>query len=583
MKRRLAAIMATDVVGYSRLIRADEEGTLTALKALRADLIDPKIAEHHGRIVKLMGDGMLVEFASVVDAVRTAVETQQAVTVHNADVPADKRIVLRIGINLGDVVIDGDDIQGDGVNVAARLEAMAEPGGICVSGMVYEGVRDRMDVPFEDLGERAVKNIDRPVRVWRWVADGSAVVVSRQAVEPLPLPDKPSIAVLPFDNMSGDPEQEYFSDGLAEDIITALSHWHSFPVIARNSSFSFKGRQVRVNKIAEELEARYILEGSVRKSGERLRITAQLIDSQSGHHVWAERFDRQLEDIFDIQDEITNRIAATIVPELEHFEHRRSKIKRTEDLNAWDYFLRGMETFHNETCEGTTASIRMFQSSVDLDPNYCDAWARLGWCYARLVMFDCVEDRETSLKRGFDAARKAVALDDGSATAHMSLGAVYIWNEETSLGLAEAQIALQLNPNFAVVAMAVGNRLDLMGKTEEGITQMERSLMLNPRDPNRWRYMAYLSRAYITIGDNQRAADWARKSVLLRPDLPEALFRCAVCVAHLDEVDEARALLDRCKAIDPNYLTMKADWHPYASQERNNHLLSGLSRHKLLP
>ena len=268
MERRLAAIMATDVVGYSRLIRADEEGTLEALKALRADLIDPKIAEHHGRIVKLMGDGMLVEFASVVDAVHAAVETQQALIDHNSDVPAEKRIELRIGINLGDVVIDGDDIQGDGVNVAARLESMAEPGGICVSGTVYESVRDRMDVPFEDLGEREVKNIDRPVRVWRWsVAARVGPTVTES--EPLPLPDKPSIAVLPFTNMSGDPEQEYFSDGITEDIITELSRFRSLFVIARNSSFAFKGEAVDLAEVAERLGVRYILEGSVRKAGGR--------------------------------------------------------------------------------------------------------------------------------------------------------------------------------------------------------------------------------------------------------------------------------------------------------------------------
>jgi len=583
MERRLAAILAADVVGYSRLMGEDEAGTFTALKALRKELLAPKVVEHHGRIVKLMGDGALVEFPSIVDAVECAVAVQRGMAERNAGVPADRRIELRIGVNLGDVMIEGSDIYGNGVNVAARLQELAAPGGITLSATAHEHAEAKVDIGFQDGGEHELKNIAKPVRIYHWSDDADRQPGIASTKGKLSLPDMPAIAVLPFTNMSGDPEQEYFSDGLAEDIITALSHWHSFPVIARNSSFSFKGQQLRVQEIAEELEARYILEGSVRKSGKRLRITAQLIDSQSGHHVWAERFDRQLEDIFDIQDEITNRIAATIVPELEHFEHRRSTAKRTEDLNAWDYFLRGMETFHNETCEGTETSMRMFQSAVDLDPNYCDAWARLGWCYARIVMFGCVEDRDASLKLGFEAARRAVALDDGSAMAHMGLGAVHIWAEETDLGLAEAQIALELNPNFAIAAMAVGNRLDLMGKTEEGITQMERSLTLNPRDPNRWRYMAYLSRAYISLGDNQRAADWARKSVLLRPDLPEALFRCAVCVAHLDEVDEARALLDRCKAIDPNYLTSKADWHPYASQARNNQLLSGLNRHKLLP
>jgi adenylate cyclase len=383
--------------------------------------------------------------------------------------------------------------------------------------------------------------------------------------------------------MSGDPEQGYFSDGLADDIITALSYWRSFPVVARNSSFSFKDQQVRVEKIAEELGVRYILEGSVRKAGRRLRITAQLIDAQTGHHVWAERFDRQLEDIFDIQDEITNRIAAMIVPELEHFEHRHSTVKRTEDLNAWDYYLRGLETFHYETCEGTASSIRMFRSAVDLDPNYCDAWARLGWAYGRFVMFKCVDDLDATLRLGFEASRKAVALDNSSAVAHMGLGECHIWAEETDLGLAEAQIALELNPNFAIAAMSVGNRLDLVGRTEEGIAQMERALTLNPRDPNRWRYMAYLSRAYIGLEDYQRATDWARKAALMRPDLSEALFRCAVCIAHLDELDEAKALLDRCSAIDPNYLSRMVGWRPYADQARNEHLLSGLRRQGLFP
>ena len=311
MERRLAAIMATDVVGYSRLIRADEEGTLAALKALRADLIDPKIAEHHGRIVKLMGDGMLVEFASIVDAVHAAVETQRAVTDHNTDVPVDKRIDLRIGINLGDVVIDGDDIQGDGVNVAARLESMAEPGGICISGMVFESVRDRMDVPFEDMGEQAVKNIDRPVRVWRWLAgDGVAPSEPFGATEPLPLPEKPSIAVLPFDNMSDDPDQEYFTDGMTEDIITDLSKISGLFVIARNSTFTYKGKPTKVKQVAKELGVRYVLEGSVRRVGNQVRINVQLIDATTGGHLWADRYDGTLDDVFAVQAEVARSVAA---------------------------------------------------------------------------------------------------------------------------------------------------------------------------------------------------------------------------------------------------------------------------------
>ena len=578
MERRLAAILAADVVGYTRLMGADEAGTLRRFTGLRQRFLEPLIATHHGRIVKLMGDGLLLEFASVVDALACAVAWQSGTAEWEAEIGEDRPLQFRIGLNVGDVIVEGDDIHGDGVNIAARLEGLAEPGGICISADAYRQVKGKVHADFEDLGAQDLKNVAEAVHTYR-----VRPAVQTGAVQPAATSKRPAVAVLPFDNMSGDPEQAYFSDGLAEDIITALSQWRSFPVIARNSSFSYKGQQIRIQKIADELGARYILEGSVRKSGQRLRITAQLIDAQSDHHVWAERFDRQMEDVFDVQDEITNRIAATIMPELESFEHKHSANKPTEDLNAWDYYLRGMEIFHNETGEGTLASINMFQSAVDLDAGYCDAWARLGWCHARLVMFDYSKDHEASLKLGFDAARKAVALDDGSALAHLSLGTVHVWAGETALGLAEAQIALELNPNFAIAAMAVGNRLDLMGKTEEGIAQMERALTLNPRDPNRSRYMAYLSRAYIGLDEYQRAVEWAHKAVLLRPDFPEVLFRCAVCVAHLDQVAEAQALLDRCKAIDPEYLATRAGWRPYPNQARNEHLLSGLRRHGMLP
>lgn len=582
MERRLAAILAADVVGYTRLMGVDEAGTLGRLTGLRRKVLEPLIAAHRGRVVKLIGDGLLVEFASVVDALTCAVAWQDATIAREATADEDKQLRFRIGVNLGDVLVEGDDIHGEGVNIAARLESLAEPGGISVSGDAYRQVRGKVEVAFEDLGEQALKNVAEPVRVYRVCRDRAGTEFNLAARE-LALPDKPSIAVLPLINMSGDPEQEYFSDGLSEDIITALSHWRSFPVVARNSTFSFKGRQLRVEMIAEELGVRYVLEGSVRKAGTRLRITAKLIDARTGHHVWAERFDLQMKDVFEIQDEITNRIAATIVPELEHFEHRRSTVKRTENLNAWDYYLRGMERFHDETCEGTAASIRMLQSSVGLDPKYCEAWARLGWCYARLVMFGCTNEPNATLGLGYEASRTAMALDDASATAHMALGECYIWAEETELGLAEAQIALELNPNFAIAAMSVGNRLDLVGKTEQGIVQMEQSLALNPRDPNRWRYMAYLSRACVSLGEYERAAEWARKAALLRPDLAEALFRCAVCIAHLDEVDKAKVLLDRCRAIDPNYLSRMAGWRPYADQTRNDHFLDGLRRHGLFP
>jgi adenylate cyclase len=321
MERRLAAIVAADVVGYSRLIRSDEEGTLSALKTLRHDLMDPLIAQHGGRVVKLMGDGMLAEFASVVDAVRAAVGTQQAVAERNRGMPKETRIEFRVGVNMGDIVIDGDDIHGDGVNVAARLEGLAKPGGICVSGNVYEEVRDRTDLPFEDMGEREVKNIDRPVRVWQWVADGAAVTVdATKASKPLPLPDKASIAVLPLDNMSESRNYEYLADGITEDIITLLARIPGFFVIARNSTFSYKGQPHDIRQVGRELGVRYVVEGSLRPIGDRLRVTIQLIEAESGNHVWAERFDRAAADLFDVQDEITNAIVARLEPELTRAE-----------------------------------------------------------------------------------------------------------------------------------------------------------------------------------------------------------------------------------------------------------------------
>jgi len=374
------------VVGYSRLIRADEEGTIAALKTLRSDLIDPKIAEHHGRIVKLMGDGMLAEFPSVVDAVRAAVETQQAVAEHNASLPEDRWIEFRVGINLGDVVIDGDDIQGDGVNIAARLEGMAEPGGICISGKVYEEVRDRIDVPLEDLGEQAVKNIDRPVRVWRWLAgDGAALAGPIEATLPLPLPDKPSIAVLPFDNVSGDPDQEFFADGIAEDIITQLSKFRSLFVIARNSSFSFKGQALDIKEVGQKLGVRYVVEGSVRRAGNRVRITAQLIDAVADAHLWAERYDRELDDIFAVQDEVTQAIVTAIEPTLGSAELERARRVPTGKLDAWEAFQRGLWHVFRYKRDDNAKAQEFFRRATGIDGGFAPAHA--GLAYTLFLLF----------------------------------------------------------------------------------------------------------------------------------------------------------------------------------------------------
>jgi adenylate cyclase len=491
--RRLVAVLAADVAGYTRAMEDDSDGTVTAWRAARIDVIDPCIAEHNGRIVKHTGDGFLAEYSSVRDAVECALAMQKGLS--------KCPLRFRMGLHLGDVVDDGGDIHGEGVNVAARLESIAEPGSVCVSAVIYRLIGKKVAADVEDIGLQELKNIAEPVRAFqlRPAMSGTRKVLGQRATS-----KRPAVAVLPFVNMGGDPEQEYFSDGLTEDLIGALSRWRSIPIIARNSTFTYKGKAVRFDKIADELGVRYVVQGSIRKSGNRLRVTAQFIDAETGHHIWADKFDRQLEDIFDLQDEISTRIAAILIPELEHFELKRSAVKPTEDLNAWDFYLRGMDRFYDETCDSNAVCLEMFRRAVDLDPNYSDAWARLGWSHARQVMYDCTNDREETLRRGFEAGRRAVALDDGSSLAHIALGTVHIFAEETELGLAAALRALDLNPNFTHAAMAVGNRLDLVGRTEEGIAQIENALTLNPRDPNRWRYMAYLSRAYISAKDYER-------------------------------------------------------------------------------
>jgi TolB-like protein/class 3 adenylate cyclase len=380
--RRLAAILAADVVGYSRLMGEDEEGTLAALKTLWRDLSDPKIKEHHGRIVKTTGDGLLVEFGSVVDAVRCAVEVQREMAERNIAIPAERRIEFRMGINLGDIIKDNGDIYGNGVNVAARLEALAGPGGICVSRVVRDQVRDKLDFAFEDGGEQQVKNIARPVRVFRVHLGEVATAAVQPMREPaaLPLPDKPSLAVLPFQNMIGDPEQEYFADGIVEDITTAIARLPWLFVIARNSSFTYKGKSVDVKQVGRELGVRYVLEGSVRKAGSRVRITGQLIDTATGAHIWADRFDGALDDIFELQDQVASSVAGAIEPRLRLSEIERATRKPTDSLDAYDLYLRALAQFYRFTEESLGEAVRLARQALAIDPSYASAAAMVGWC-----------------------------------------------------------------------------------------------------------------------------------------------------------------------------------------------------------
>jgi adenylate cyclase len=453
--RRLAAILVADVAGYSRLMGADEEGTLADLQALRREVVDPAIARHNGRIVKTTGDGMLVEFTSAVEAVRCAVEVQQAMAGRSDGPAAQRRIEFRIGVNLGDVIVDGDDLYGDSVNIAARIEALADPGAVFVSNTVHDQVRDRLPFDFEDLGEREVKNIFRPVRVYR-VRD---TVEARVETPPaLALPDKPSIAVLPFANLSGDPEQEYFADGMVEEIITALARIRWLFVIARNSSFTYKGQVVEVKRVGRDLGVRYVLEGSVRKAGGRVRVTAQLIDAQNGAHLWADRFDGSLEDVFELQDQVAISVAGVIEPALQAAEIRRSSARPTHDLTAYDLYLRALDLYLRALANFPSSSrtqmanaLDMFEQAVARDPGFAPALAWAAVCHTRLRIDGYAEDPEASLGKARAFAEQALAMAGGDpgvlANAALVLGDDE--NSEINTAIALIDRSLALNPSSA--------------------------------------------------------------------------------------------------------------------------------------
>jgi TolB-like protein len=570
--RRLAAILAADVAGYSRLMGADEEGTLERLKALHRELLDPKFAEHRGRIVKTTGDGMLVEFASVVDAVRCAVEVQRGMPERNAGVEADNRIELRIGINLGDVIVEGDDLYGDGVNIAARIEALADAGGVFVSNTVHDHVRDRLPFAFDDLGEQQVKNIARPVRVYR-VRDVSGAAEGPSAPA-LPLPDKPSIAVLPFANMSGDPEQEYFVDGMVEEIITALSRIRWLFVLARNSSFSYKGQFPDVKRVGRELGVRYVLEGSVRKAGDRVRITGQLIDATSGAHLWADRFDGSLEDVFDLQDKVAISVAGVIAPALQAAETARSAGRPTADLTAYDLYLRAYAMFFSSARQIPEA-LRLMEEAIARDPRYGPA---LGWaalCCCRLVRDGRSEDPEADSRKGADFARRAleVASDDPDILANVALALAY-FGEDIDAMMALVDRALALNPNFARGWHSSGVLRMHAGQPDIAIGHIETSLRLSPRARVGWT-ASLIGQAYFL----NRRFDEAVPKLLLAiqddPSFPTPYQFLAACYALMGRLDEAREIVARLRAITS---VVMPDASYLRNAEHRELLLSGLRR-----
>ncbi|WP_407115021.1 adenylate/guanylate cyclase domain-containing protein [Bradyrhizobium sp. LMG 9283] len=526
-ERRLAAVLAADMVGFSRLMEVDEGGTLARLKTHRIELIDPAIAKNHGRIIKTTGDGLLVEFHSVVDAVLCAAEIQSRMGRRNADVPPPRLIQFRIGINLGDVIVDQNDIFGDGVNVAARLEALAEPGGICVSGAVRDQVGDRLDgVQFDDLGEQSVKNIARPIRVFRIrLAEGPASLAdgSNPALMPLSVSKKPSIAVLPFANMSGDPEQEFFADGLTEDIITELSRFHDLLVISRNSTFVYKGKAVKVQDIGREFGVDYVIEGSVRKAGERVRVTVQLIDAETDRHIWAERYDRELRDIFAIQDEMTRAIVATLPGRVEAATHDRTKRKPTDNMPAYECVLAAKLLHHRSTRDDNAQAQTLLNRALAMDPNYAHAHAWKACVLGQCWIYGWCDDRDATFEQVASELEIALALDDNDADVHRILAALNLTRHDYEKATYHQERALALNPNYDLVVVQQGELLTWLGLPEEGIDWIRKAMRLNPYHPER--FWSHLGRAYYCAEKYAEAAE--AFSRITRPDYTHHAFLAA--------------------------------------------------------
>jgi TolB-like protein len=548
--RKLAAILAADVAGYSRLTGLDEEGTLKRLRKLRRELINPAVALHRGRVVKTTGDGILIEFPSVVDAVRCALDVQRGMDGRNADIPADQRVEFRVGINVGDVVVEGDDLLGDGVNVAARLEGISEPGGICISEAAYHQVRDKLDATIEDAGEQQLKNIARPVRTYRVRLDRSPA----QAKPALPLPDKPSIAVLPFQNMSGDPEQEYFADGVVEDIITALSRFKQLFVIDRNSSFTYKGRPVDVKQVGRELGVRYVLEGSVRKSADRVRITSQLIDATKGAHLWADRFDSKIniEDIFDLQDRVTQSVVGQIAPKIDQAEIERSKRRPTENLEAYDYLLRAKAIIFKQTKEALNEVLQLCHHAIQLDPSFASAYGVVAWCITLQRANGFTTDRERDAAEVQKAIGHAVdfGADDPLVLAWSSFALGYVVHD---LDGAAALIdrAVSLNSNSANV-WAVSAWIKVwLGQPEIAIDHAARAMRLSPFDPMYGGWHTATAFAHFMAGRYEEAVVWAERARQSAPNLMTATRIAAASYAFIGRIEEAKKLMARIRSGDP--------------------------------
>jgi TolB-like protein/class 3 adenylate cyclase len=574
VERRLTAILAADVASYSRLMGLDEEGTLAQLKGLRKSLIDPKIAEHRGRIVKTTGDGALVEFASAVDAVRCALDIQRGMAERNSDVPDERRIEFRIGINVGDIILDEGDIYGDGVNIAARVETLAKPGAICLSDNAYQQIKGKVALDVDDMGEQQLKNIAQPVRLYGVRLD------SGMARPALALPAKPSIAVLPFNNMSGDPEQDYFADGIVEDIITALSRMRWLFVIARNSSFTYKGRAVDVKQVGRELGVRYVLEGSVRKAANRVRITGQLIDASTGAHLWADRFDSGLDDIFDLQDQVTASVIGAIAPKLEQAEIERAKRKPTENLDAYDYYLRGIASLYQWTKEGTSEALRLFHKAIELDSEFSSAYGMAAWCYvwrkANFWMGDPVQEIAEAAR----LARRAVDLGTEDPVALLGGGYALVFVvHDVEGGAAYIDRALSLNPNFAWGLASSGWTRAFLGEPDEAIKQLMHAMRLTPLDPLSFRALGGIAFAHFVASRYDEASLWAQKALRERQNYLPAIRDLAAAHALAGRHLEAQKAMAHLREVYPAMRVANVkDWVPLRRPEDLARLEDGLRK-----
>ena len=583
VERRLAAILAGDVAGYSRLMGLDEEGTLAALKGHRRAVVDPKITEHRGRIVKTTGDGILVEFASVVDAVRCAVDIQRQMAERNAQIPPERRIEFRIGLNVGDIIIDDKDIYGDGVNIAARLEALAEPGGICVSRVVRDQVRDKLDFSFEDMGEQQVKNIARPVRTHRVRLDtqaDEAIVGTATATRPArPLPQKPSIAVLPFANMSGDAEQEYFSDGITDEIITNLSHNHSFFVISRSTSFTYKGPAADVGKIGRELGVRYVLEGSVRRAGNRVRITAQLIEAASGHHLWADRYDRELADVFGVQDEIARSITGAIAPGIIAAEIRQAQRKDPDQLDSWDRMMRAHWHIRRFTRGDLSEARRLLEEAVALDPTNSMAYADLAFARHFEAVFGWGDGPAESHIRLGEAARKAVAIDDGDAMAHTALAIFDLFSGRHDEARRRLHRALDLNPNSEFACGYLGGSYAFAGDYQAALPYLDEAIRFSPRSP--LLILWYICKGWVALTDEryEEAIAFTEQAREANPEFPDIYAVLASAHGHFGNTAAARAALDQLLQRMPGLTASDERLNrPFARSADRERFLEGLRK-----